>query len=162
MIPPKGKENDVDEIIPGLFLGNQKSSYDKTFLKKYNIKYIIRIMPEFDFNKKDPDIMYYHIPIRDSKTCNNSHSVKVDYQQMFNQLTTLIDELLERHNGNILVHCKRGHHRSAAVVAAYLVKYKGFSYQEAINYIKKIRPYALHKTSCIMNELYKYCLSDVR
>jgi len=162
MIPAKGTENDVDEIIPGLFLGNQKSSYDEEFLKNYDIKYVIRVMPEFDFSKKYPNIIYYHIPIKDSKTCNNSESSRINYQQMFHNITILINELLEKHNGNILIHCKRGHHRSSAIVAAYLVKYKGFSYQEAINYIKKIRPYALRKTSCVMNELYKYCLSDIK
>jgi protein-tyrosine phosphatase len=157
--PPIGSENDVDEIIPRLFLGNEKSSYDLAFLQKYNIKYIIRMMPEFDKTREYPGITYYHIPIRDSKSCVGS---KINYQHMLHHLTLLIDILLKRNDGSILVHCKRGHHRSASVVAAYLVKYKGLSYQESINYIKKIRPFALRKTTCIMNELYKYCLSHVK
>lgn len=158
MKPEKGTENDVDEIIPGLFLGNEKASYNPEFLKQYNIKYIIRVMPQFDYSKQDSNIKYYHIPIKDSKLCN----LKINYQHVFSNTIPQIDNLLKKNDGNILVHCKRGHHRSAAIVAAYLVKYKGMSYQESINYIKKIRPYALHKNSCIMNELYRYLLPNVK
>jgi len=157
MKPLPGTENDVDEIIPKLYLGNEKASYDLNFLKQYNIKYVIRMMPEYDKIREYPGIVYFHIPIRDSKTCPNN----VNYTQMFQQLTQLLDYLLKQ-PGNTLIHCKRGHHRSASVVAAYLIKYKGFSYIQSINYIKKFRPYALRKTTCIMNELYKYCLSHVR
>jgi len=162
MIPPKGTENDVDEILPGLFLGNEKSSYNKEFLKKYNIKYIIRIMPEFDFTKQEPKITYYHIPIKDSKSCNDTHVKNLSYNYFFKYVINLIHNLMLRRDGNILVHCKRGHHRSASAVSAYLVKYYNLSYQQSVTYIKKIRPFSLRKNSCIMNELYKFCLANVK
>ena len=118
-------------------------------------------MPEFDKKRQYPNITYFHVPIRDSKTCTGRHASRIDYQRIFRDLTGLIDQLLKL-PGNTLVHCKRGHHRSAAVVAAYLVRFRGMTYDQAINYIKKFRPFALRKTSCIMNELYKFCLPYVK
>src|SRR4030042_2579147 len=40
----------------------------------------------------------------------------------------------------VYVHCKNGHGRSPSLVAAYLVRYKGFSVEEALNSIKEKRP----------------------
>lgn len=165
-IKNKYPENDVDEILPKLFLGNSISSYNDNFLAKYKIRYIIRVMYEFDFSKKKDDIIYYHIEIKDSKYCphQKQNAVGFDpnfYQRLFDDVTRLIDELrkiIELSDDAILIHCKRGHHRSASIIVAYLVKYKNFKYAEAINYIKNIRPNSLKKNSCIMNELYKYCL----
>lgn len=158
-------ENDVDEILPKLFLGNAASSYNDNFLTKYKIKYIIRVMYEFDFSKKRDDIIYFHIEIRDSKYCphQGQGSDPNFYQQLFTDSTQLIDKLKkiialsDTPDDAILIHCKRGHHRSASIVVAYLVKYQNFTYVEAINYVKNIRPNSLKKNTCIMNELYKYC-----
>ena len=38
------QEDDVTEIVPNLWLGNYKSSINKSFIKKNNIKFILRIM----------------------------------------------------------------------------------------------------------------------
>jgi protein-tyrosine phosphatase len=160
------RENDVDEILPKLFLGNAKSSYDDKFLTMYKIKYIIRVMYEFDFSKKRDDIIYFHIEIRDSKTCaSTKDSNPYLYQRIFGDATDLINKLRIRiaqsttPDSAILIHCKRGHHRSASIAAAYLVRYQNFTFTNAIDYIKSIRPNSLKKNTCIMYELYKYCSS---
>lgn len=156
-------ENDVDEILPRLFLGNAKSSYNDNFLTKYKIKYIIRVMYEFDFSKKKDSIIYFHIEIRDSKYCPHIEQRPNFYQQLFDDTTQLINKLQSliaasnSPDDAILIHCKRGHHRSASIMVAYLVRYKNLTYDEAIGYVKNIRPNSLKKNTCIMNELHKYC-----
>jgi protein-tyrosine phosphatase len=48
-------------------------------------------------------------------------------------------------NRPILIHCKRGHHRSATIVAYYLMKYLSFDLSQAIVFIKKKRPSAFRR-----------------
>ena len=44
--------------------------------------------------------------------------------------------------GAVLVHCGAGRSRSVAVVCAYLCRYVGMSWSEAINFVKQRRPEA--------------------
>ena len=61
-------ENDVDLIIPNLWLGNRKCALDENFIKSANIKYVVNITDgiECPFSY----ITYYHVPLRDKKMCN--------------------------------------------------------------------------------------------
>lgn len=52
--------------------------------------------------------------------------------------TAFIAEHLKR--GCVLVHCGAGLSRSAAVVIAYLCRYAGMSYSEALGFVKARRP----------------------
>ena len=40
---------------------------------------------------------------------------------------------------NILVHCFMGSSRSATIIIAYLMRYKGYGYRDALNFIKEKR-----------------------
>ena len=41
---------------------------------------------------------------------------------------------------NVYVHCKNGHARSPSLVAAYLIKFQGYTFENALDEIKKKRP----------------------
>ena len=61
------------------------------------------------------------------------------------RLETYLDEataFIQRHlqNGCVLVHCSAGKSRSVAVVVAYLCRYAGMSYIEALALVKARRP----------------------
>lgn len=145
-------ENDADEVVPGLFLGNYKSSYDKEFLNKNNIRYIIRVLPEFDYGKMYHGITYLHLPIKDGKMCS------LNLNKMFDYTSDFIAKKLLNKEGGILVHCKRGHHRSAAIVAAFFIKHMHIDYKIAITYINNLRPCALRRDTCMVKGLFKYYL----
>lgn len=51
----------------------------------------------------------------------------------------VLEQLLER-NEKVLVNCRAGASRSATVVALYLVKHEGMTYDEALNKMKVKRP----------------------
>ena len=167
------KEPDASEIIPGLWLGNYGSSLDLYFLKHFNIKYILRIHEDlpaplslqylnpninlkehgiYNYKYASDGIQYFHIPIRDSETCI------LNMHKLFDKTTEFIHQVRLK-SENMLVHCKRGHHRSAAVVAAYLIKYLGHPYQNVVRYINQLRPCALRRSNCMTNGLFKYYLS---
>jgi len=144
-------ENDYNQIVPNLWLGNCKSACNNNFIKKNNIKHIICIMPKQmqHFNH----IKYINIPIKDNNTCD------INLQYFFDNITDYIKNCIIN-NEAVLVHCKRGHHRSATVIAAFLIKYLKIDYITAIYYINYLRPCALRRETCMGNELYKFYLRN--
>ena len=162
-------ENDVDEIVPNLWLGNYESSNSVEFLENNNIRYIIRLVKEFEFDPRDQKIIkdkniivtdfgfiyhrngctYYHFPIADSDMCYKNMN------QLFEQTNNIICKKLKNRD-KILVHCKKGHHRSATVVGAFLIKHLGIDYIETVIYINSIRKCALRRDACMVHGLFKY------
>ena len=143
-------EKDVSEIYPGLWLGNYKAATNYKFIKKHDIQYIINVSK--DVPNAFDDIDYLHIPIDDDEMCFKDLEKLV---KIYDIATDLINECISS-NKNILIHCKRGHHRSACIVAAYLIKYHGAKYSNAISYINSIRKCALVRNTCMMQALTKY------
>ncbi len=144
-------EKDVNEIIPNLWLGNVKAAYDKKFLDTYKIKYILTIMDNFDDKFKYNDITYLVIPIKDINVCSRNMI------NIFDMATLFILHALKNKEG-ILIHCKKGHHRSAAIVVAFLIKYLKVNYLSAITYINHLRPCALTRKTCMSENLFQYYL----
>lgn len=149
-------ENDVDLIIPNLWLGNKHAALDENFLRSSNIKYVINVTDgihcPFHF------ITYYHIPIKDKKMCDaESKHAMLEY---IDNALNLILRGLKEHKG-VLVHCRKGHHRSANIILIFLMKYLNIGYIPAMIYINRIRPYALKRDTCINKWILEYYkLSD--
>lgn len=153
-------ENDVDLVIPNLWLGNEKAATNLKFLIKYNIKTIITVMDDFK-NLYDLLNLYtangitlMNIPIKDKTLSASKDNILFT---VFDSTCNFIKSQLAL-NKNVLIHCKRGHHRSAAIVAAYLIKELGINYKQAVVYIHKLRPFALAKRKNMSIELFKYNL----
>ncbi len=115
------------EIVPHLYLSNYidaKSVPGDFFvinctkdLPMVNSKYGTRLAVNDDLRPESIEIMRRNIPV----------------------ITRYIDEHVSKGH-NVLVHCAAGQQRSAAVVAAYLIKYRGMSLDEAISYVKSKKP----------------------
>lgn len=149
----KHHEENVIEIIPGLWLGNIESSHDPNFIKQKEIRHIIRVMPEFDETKVHKNVQYLHIPISDNKLCSINLNGLFDYTNKY-----IKEKLLNKEN--VLVHCKRGHHRSAAIIVAFLIKCLNVDYFDAVLYVGYLRPCALRRNTCIGQYLFKYYLDN--
>jgi len=137
-------EHDMDEIVKGIYLGNYRAAYNKEELDKHNIKYIINITDKIEC--PFDDIKYLYIPIRDKYSCNpkTSYYIIRNYLKAFDFINNALD------NGqNILVHCKKGNHRSGNVILLYIIYKYHLSYIEALLYIKHIRPSALRRKTCM-------------
>lgn len=144
-------EYDVNEVIPNLWLGNYKSACNKKFLDDYKIKNVVTIMDNFDNKCKYNDITYLTVPIKDKYVCNR------DINEIFELTGLFIKRCLDK-GESVLVHCARGHHRSAAVVVAFLIRYKNCDYVKCIEYIHQLRPYALRRDTCMSENLFRYYL----
>lgn len=129
-------------ILGNLFLGSKDSAKSIDILKKNQIKYILNCTPTRNddpeagvpnFFEKDrfSGLTYKRIPIFDNKG--------EDLVPHFDAAFRFIDE--GSHRGNVLVHCHKGISRSVSFVIAYLIRKNGFTYDEALQYVKSIRPF---------------------
>lgn len=140
-------EPNANLIFFNIWLGNLNSAYDQNFINQNKIKSIINVCD------KIPNIFslvqYVNYPLTDKNAC---------YHQLldiFNQCAEIIHQSVVR-NETILVHCKKGHHRSAAIVAYYLMKYQKMKLDYIIKLIKKNRPAAFRRMTCMLYFLIKY------
>ncbi len=115
------------EIVPGLYLSNypdaQKVPYDffvvncTADLPLVRSKYSTRISVNDDLRQESTDRMTHALPY----------------------IVRYIDDYVKK-GVPVLVHCAAGQQRSAAVVAAYLMKTKGMTVDEAVAYVKSKKP----------------------
>ena len=145
------KENDVDMIIPNLWLGNKHAALSEDFIRSHNIKYVVNITDgiecPFTF------VTYYHVPIKDKRMCDEE-SREVMFKYIDSALEFILNGLKE--NVGVLVHCRKGHHRSANIVVIFLMKYLHIGYIPSLIYINNIRPFALKRNTCINKWILHY------
>ncbi len=133
------QENTIDPIFKykntTIFLSNYVESQNYDTLNDNNIGYIVNATRKYKniFINSNQNIKYLKVPIRDDEI----------YILKLNRLLPEIFKFFEsavEDDKNILFHCKRGHRRSATIVAILMVKYNNFTKQQAIDCIKNIRP----------------------
>ena len=118
------------EVFKWLYLGTFTNACDIEELRRINIKYILNCAIECKNKSLPKDIQELHLKIRDNKT--------FDIIPFFQQANEFINQA-KSVGGNILIHCKLGISRSAAIIIAYLIKYYGFDFNSAMKFIKKQR-----------------------
>jgi len=142
------KENDVDKIFSNIWLGNFRTALSEKFIRDNNIKYIINATIEIPnlFN----NIEYYNFSYRDFNVCG-----KNDMNDYFNETSEFIKKALEK-NENILIHCKKGHNRSATIIMAFMIKYLKCTPLESKLHIQKFRKTALLKETCMTQAIINF------
>lgn len=113
------RDNDINEIIPHLFVSNWDTSNNPTILKKYNIKAVITLETR---PKPRETIDYY-----------NRHGIANMYiyigdvpneniKKYFDQTYDFIRYHINR-GENVLVHCWAGVSRSSTIALNYMTRY---------------------------------------
>jgi protein-tyrosine phosphatase len=123
----------MSEILPNLFLGPLDLIHDAEFLDANGITHVVTVL-EQDYTTKElvaRHVSQMRIRLYDLET--------EDIYSAFEPATNFIHDALES-GGAVYVHCFMGISRSPTIVAAYLLKYKGFkTVEETLAFLQKIR-----------------------
>ena len=120
----------ITQIIDHIYIGSYLNAKDKEELENNNIKYILNCASECN-NIFEDKIKYLKLELKDQ----NDFPI----QDCFEKGANFINECLNNNDGNILIHCMRGKSRSAAILMAYLIKYKKEDTNSAYKIIKAKR-----------------------
>ena len=131
-------QGSTTQILPFLFLGGKDESKSLTFLLRHEIGTILNMTPQLrddpagvpNYHEDDRRFRYHRLPLVDNTAESLLPTVK--------QAVELIER--SRHYGNVLVHCRQGVSRSAAIVAAYLIRYRGMTLAAALAHMRRRRP----------------------
>ena len=118
----------IDEIIPGLYLGNMSSAFNRELLTILDIKGIITVAKQIE-PQFPSELDYLVIEIEDH--------AKEDISSHFKQTFEFIETKLAQ--GNVLVHCANGISRSPTIVMSYIMKKRGIGFEEAFQLVSKNR-----------------------
>ncbi|KDQ58506.1 hypothetical protein JAAARDRAFT_34319 [Jaapia argillacea MUCL 33604] len=129
----------MDEIIPGLWVGDMRSALDVENLRANNIRSIVSAMRgRISIN---PTFLRYQINLDDDEATD----ILVHLVPAISFIQT------ERDKGRgVLIHCQAGISRSATIAAAYLMYAKNLDATAALDIIRKARPHAQPNDGFIM------------
>ncbi|ESO12928.1 hypothetical protein HELRODRAFT_105624 [Helobdella robusta] len=121
----------MTEILPYLYLGNEKDASDIDRLRLNNITHVLNVTSGIPmYCDAARDISGRRLPASDS----GSQNIK----QYFDEAIKFI-ESARQSNGRVLIHCQAGVSRSPTITMAYLMAKFSWSYMQAFNEVKKRR-----------------------
>ena len=130
-------EDNYNEIIPGLYLGNYDAACSKTFIIDKDINLVVNCsndlaFPDFYKTIHNHNFKYVRIPLDDS----HRHIDQLIMSVSLPKICPIIHENLQN-GSNVYVHCYAGMQRSATVIICYLM-YRDFIEKKKI---KKLSTY---------------------
>lgn len=121
------------EILPNLWLGNLQSALSYEFIQGHCITCVINCTEDCPFIDL-PGLKKIRVPLRDT---GSTQAMKNMYL-LLDRSATAIYRLLPKFR--ILIHCYAGRQRSVSIILAFLMKYAGFSLQEALDTLRSKKP----------------------
>jgi len=133
------KPTNFSWIIDGLLAGSgmPTSREEMDWVKGNGIKAVLTLIEDSLPKSWLQDIDYLHFPI-----VNRAAPDIEDIDSAVN----FIDEHVKK-NKPVMVHCAAGKGRTGTILAAYLIKFKGFDAKSAIEKIRNMRPGSIEDDS---------------
>ena len=127
------------EIINGLWIGNRKDAFDKSFLESREINIIINVTNEVPFIDNE-FIEKIRIPVSDKYLCKEDllkHNNDISHH--LDPISNYIRKKLSI-GKNILIHCNKGKFRSTTVLIAFLLKFLRYPLLDIMDMIRTKYP----------------------
>ena len=151
---------DMDEVYPGIFLGNAASAADIDRLHKHNVGYVLNAAHGTDaslfqlqvHSKEDYEkhgIAYFGVEALDMSS--------YPLHKHFKESTDFIRRGLQS-GKSVLVHCRMGISRSAALVVAFLIEAEKMDCKEAMKLVRSRRE--IFPNDGFMQQLAQYKPND--
>lgn len=131
IIEPAIETATASQILPFLYLGNERDAANLQRLNDLGITYVLNVTSHIPLHFEKNGIKYKRIPASDSGQQN--------LRQYFEEAGVFIDEARER-GAKVLVHCQAGVSRSATITIAFLLRHSRMSMTDAYRFVKSKRP----------------------
>ncbi|XP_053613411.1 dual specificity protein phosphatase 13B-like isoform X2 [Plodia interpunctella] len=130
---------DLNEVYPGLFVGDAVAAKDKAFLRRMGINYVLNTAEGKRYTQVDTDHLYYRdCPGLRYKGFQLMDLPSTDISKYFHIAANFIDEGISS-GGRVLVHCFMGVSRSATCAIAFLMIKRGMTLTEALAAVRSRR-----------------------
>ncbi|RVE54462.1 hypothetical protein evm_000947 [Chilo suppressalis] len=127
---------DVNEVYPGLYVGDAVAAKDKAFLRRMGINYVLNTAEGSRYTQVDTSHLYYRdCPGLRYKGFQLMDLPTTDISKYFHIAANFIDEGVSS-GGRVLVHCLMGVSRSATCALAFLMIKRGMSLTEALSTVR--------------------------
>lgn len=130
-----GKESPTKPVIfqiePNLFVSGFQGARDRNILKSHGINHVINLTAH-KFHNSHGDLVKY------SSFCFSDHE-NFDLTKELPPVLKVMEEEMEQ-GRKVLVHCQEGISRAPSVVMAFLIKKRGMSYTESLEYVRERNP----------------------
>ena len=121
------------EILPNLWLTDKNVAINQKFLKSKKIQVVINCTKEQPFSQIG-GMTQHRIPVSDTLQYDDT----VNLYQYLPKITSLMGQYYQR-RVPMLVHCYAGRQRAATVMAAFLMRYLGMDWTNAVKIIQTKR-----------------------
>jgi protein-tyrosine phosphatase len=128
----------VTRVCQGLYLGGAEAALDLRLHRRLNFSLVVNCTSDIGFVRhRAAGARYIKVPVEDNLAPKQVERLA----RLLPGAVAAIHGAIER-GGSVLVHCRLGRQRSAAVAAAYLMFCDGMSPDDAMRRVAEARPTA--------------------
>jgi hypothetical protein len=144
--PQRSRDEDADEIIPGVWIGNWYTALNGDWLKRNNIQAVFNCTKTVDFHPSVPH--QYRIPVDD-----NLQPAEIKNMELW--APEIAFKILREFNAGhpMLIHCHAGMQRSTTACAFFLMVLTGRPLIQVMYLIQSRRKVAFRPAANFANAL---------